>query len=312
MLNNPGTVKTYADCYLYTKYPKYNTMIFDALMSDDFIDKVSPQFNEDVLVDIKRARVSAHLVQVLTSPKTILYYPAKPLPTFFKVLVAADPRASKNDKKDRKLFIDCTSVIHRGDKGWKTNPEALLSYLISGYCHMAYTSGLIFGGESTILESLNFAKLFTYVIDFIAKISVSEANRDKCMYLASRYYLEGIACRNSDTSRNIAQRNAGITDIKENTYQFTIKDPEAFKELKNFITLIRDTFKIDKLTVDIVVEKWMYLFNPSTVFALEYMPAFQSMLTNAYVGAYLNNQKTIEKICGKSMVQYAKYVIDNI
>ena len=109
---------------------------------------------------------------------------------------------------------------------------------------MAYTSGLIFGGESTILESLNFAKLFTYVIDFIAKISVSEANRDKCMYLASRYYLEGIACRNSDTSRNIAQRNAGITDIKENTYQFTIKDPEAFKELKNFITLIRDTFKI--------------------------------------------------------------------
>ena len=76
--------------------------------------------------------------------------------------------------------------------------------------------------------------------------------------------------------------------------------------------MIRDTFKIDKLTVDIVVEKWMYLFNPSTVFALEYMPAFQSMLTNAYVGAYLNNQKTIEKICGKSMVQYAKYVIDNI
>jgi hypothetical protein len=56
----------------------------------------------------------------------------------------------------------------------------------------------------------------------------------------------------------------------------------------------------------------MYLFNPSTVFALEYMPAFQSMLTNAYVGAYLNNQKTIEKICGKSMVQYAKIAIDSI
>lgn len=312
MLKNPGKIKTYADCYLYTKYPKYNTMIFDALMSDDFIDKATPQFNEDVLVDIKRARVSAHLVQVLISPKTILYYPNKPLPTFFKVLVAADPRTSKKDKKDRKLFIDCSSVIVRGEKGWKTNAEALLSYLISGYCHMAYTSGLIFGGESTTLEALNFAKLFTYVIDFIAKISVSEANRDKCMYLASRYYLEGIAGREEDFSRKIAQRNAGITDIKENTYQFKIKDENAFKELKNFITLIRDTFKIENLTIDIVVEKWMYLFNPSTVFALEYMPAFQSMLTNAYVGAYLNNQKTIEKICGKSMVQYAKIAIDSI
>ena len=312
MIANPGRVKTYADCSLYNKYPKYNTMIFDALMTDDFIDKASTEFNEDVLIDIKRSRVNSHILQVLTSPKTILYYPKTPLPTFFKVLVAADPRSSKKDKKDRKLFIDCTSVIHRGDKGWRTNTEALLSYLIAGYCHMAYTSNLTFGGDTTSLEALNFAKLFTYVIDFIAKISVSEANRDKCMYYAARYYLEGIAGREESYSRTVAQKYAGITDIKENTYQFKIKDKDAFKELKNFIALIRTEFKIENLTVDVVVEKWMYLFNPSSVFALEYMPAFQSMMIYAYIGAYLNNQKTIEKICGKTMVQYVKNIIVRI
>ena len=303
-----GKIKTYADCYLYNKYPKYNSMIFDALMTDDFIDKVSVEFNENVLVDIKRARVNSHILQVLTSPKTVLYYPAKPLPTFFKVLVAADPRSTK---KEKKLFIDCTSVIHRSKNGWRTNSEALLSHLISGYHHMVYNSGYI-SVNLAQLESLNFAKLFTYVIDYIAKISVSEANRDKCIYLASRYYEEGVAGVDTERARKIAQQNANITDIKENTYQFTIKDPEAFTNIKSFIKLIRDTFKIDNLTLDIVVEKWMFLFNPSTVFALEYVPAFNAMMTDAYIGAYINNQKTIEKICGKSMIEYSKRLIDSI
>ena len=303
-----GKIKTYADCYLYNKYPKYNSMIFDALMTDDFIDKASVEFNENVLVDIKRARVNSHILQVLTSPRTVLYYPAKPLPTFFKVLVAKDPRSTK---KEKKLFIDCTSAIFRSKNGWRTNLEVLLGHLISGYNHIVYNSGFI-SVNLAQLEALNFAKLFTYVIDYIAKISVSEANRDKCIYLASRYYEEGVAGVDTDRARKIAQQNANITDIKENTYQFTIKDPEAFTNIKSFIKLIRDTFKIDNLTLDIVVEKWMFLFNPSTVFALEYVPAFNAMMTDAYIGAYINNQKTIEKICGKSMIEYSKKLIDSI
>ena len=214
MIKNMGKIKTYADCYLYNKYPKYNSMIFDALMTDDFIDKASVEFNENVLVDIKRARVNSHILQVLTSPRTVLYYPAKPLPTFFKVLVAADPRSTK---KEKKLFIDCTSAIFRSKNGWRTNSEVLLSHLISGYHHMVYNSGFI-SVNLAQLEALNFAKLFTYVIDYIAKISVSEANRDKCIYLASRYYEEGVAGIDTDRARKIAQQNANITDIKETFY----------------------------------------------------------------------------------------------
>ena len=58
-----------------------------------------------------------------------------------------------------------------------------------------------------------------------------------------------------------------------------------------------------------VIDKWMYLFGSNTVFALEYYPALSAMLTDAYCGAYINNQKTIEKVVGNTLVSYTKNVI---
>ena len=56
----------------------------------------------------------------------------------------------------------------------------------------------------------------------------------------------------------------------------------------------------------------MYLYGPGTLFALEYYPALAATITDAYCGAYLNNQKTIEKICGRDMIEFAKQVIYHI
>ena len=57
----------------------------------------------------------------------------------------------------------------------------------------------------------------------------------------------------------------------------------------------------------------MYLLGgPQTAFGLEYFPNFSTILTDAYTGVYLNNQKTIEKICGTSMIGYAKNVLNGI
>ena len=50
----------------------------------------------------------------------------------------------------------------------------------------------------------------------------------------------------------------------------------------------------------------MQQFGPGTVFGLEYLPALSAMLTDAYSGGYLNQQKTIEKICADNMVEYNK------
>ena len=46
-----------------------------------------------------------------------------------------------------------------------------------------------------------------------------------------------------------------------------------------------------KLTSDAVVSRWMYGFGPGTVFGLEFFPAFAAILSDCYVGAYINQQK---------------------
>ena len=53
------------------------------------------------------------------------------------------------------------------------------------------------------------------------------------------------------------------------------------------------------------VNKWIFVFGPGTQFAMELYPAFSTMITNAYCGAYLNNQKVIEKVLGRTLVEYS-------
>ena len=79
--------------------------------------------------------------------------------------------------------------------------------------------------------------------------------------------------------------------------------------LKFFSESLAEVLHLNKLTIDVIVEKWMTIYGTGTVFALEIFPAFASMITDCYVGAYLNNQKTIEKIIGSSMVEYTKVLL---
>ena len=302
--------KTYADCYLYNKHPIYNKIIFEAIMTDNFINKADKAF-EDVVYEVKRARVNINLVKVLQSNKTVLIKPEKGMPNTFASFVAKDPRAGK----EIKLFIDVTNCIFPIEGGYRVNESRLLSHLISGYYAMKYNvegSVILNKVGNRELSAICFASLFTYVIDYIAKISITAGAKDKCMYLASRYFCEGICGMDSDRAREISRKVADITEIKENTYSYMSGEKDVFTDLRSFISTIRKMFSITKLTTDIIVEKWMFLFGPCTVFALEFLPAFIGMMTDAYIGSFFNNQKTIEKVCGRSMVELSKHLIDTI
>ena len=54
----------------------------------------------------------------------------------------------------------------------------------------------------------------------------------------------------------------------------------------------------------------MQAFGNGTVFALEFLPAFYMMLTNIYVGGYIDQQMTIEKVTGQSMVKFVKTILE--
>ena len=92
--------KTFANTFLYNKYPNYEKSMITAIMTSERIDTDSEEF-EDIVADVKRRQVSSALVQVLKSKNIILLANAN-LSTQFKVISCKDV---KTDKKQR-TFID--------------------------------------------------------------------------------------------------------------------------------------------------------------------------------------------------------------
>ena len=111
-----------------------------------------------------------------------------------------------------------------------------------------------------------------------------------------------------DKSRNICLNISGLSEREADIVDMQLEE-QSFDNIKFFANTLSKILRISKLTVGLIVERWMYLYGVSSVFAMELFPAFSDMMTNCYIGAYLNNQKTIEKIAGNSMVEFTKTIL---
>lgn len=322
-------IKTYSDTYLYQKYPLYNKRLIDAIMKDPLIEKTDESF-KDVIYEIKRSRVSSDLLTILTSRNTILLNCVDPLPRAFKVFVARD---IKSKEKNIKVFIDCTGVITK-DKNYPqylVNESKLISYLINAGISMIYHKDFnrIIGTSDIITFTEAFSKLFTFVIDYLTKVSIQETSKIKILYLSAMYFLCNILNFDPDNKRTvdiakgvsqISEREANILNILMTKIEDKMARPQArnsdnpYENIKTFIQALRKVMHFNEkvITPDMVIERWMVQYGPGTVFGLEYFPAFSAMVTDAYIGGYLNQQKTIEKVLGTTLVSLSKQAISLI
>jgi hypothetical protein len=314
------SLKSYGDSYLYSKYPMYNKQLLDAIMQDPMIDKKTDMF-EDVIHDIKRTRVSDALVRILKSPNTILLDCDKPLPKSFKVFCAKDFRAK--DKPTR-IFIDCSGVITKNKSGnaYVVDEMKLVSYLINAGITMIYhkkvdaltrNSGLIYSITSC------FARSFTFIIDYLVKVSIQETSKAKVLYLSAMYFLSNILGFDEDRALPIAKKIAEISEREAvmlnmmmeracKTKALKNSDIDPYADIKVFVNSLKETMHFNQhtVTLDVVVERWMSHYGVATIFGMEYFPAFSAMMTDCYVGAYLNNQRSIENVCKVDMIDYTK------
>lgn len=302
--------KTYSNTFIYTKFP-YEENIFRFLINANRIDKNSPKF-EDIKYEFKKRQIDSCLLKVLTSNNVILCTSdTLPLNTQFRVMCARDPK-TKNDSS-YKVFIDCTGLIVLDKDGnYKCRSiDILISHIINAMVSMIYHKA-----ENQIIttqlitDSMEcFANLFTHVIDYLAKISVTPSVKSKCQFLACMYFTENIIQKEFNNNyQHIAGKICNLSE-REQDMIVTQCDESDFNDIKSFISKLSVLIKVPTLKIDNVIDKWMYLFGANTVFALEYYPALSAMLTDAYCGAYLNNQKTIEKVVGNTLVSYTKNVI---
>lgn len=301
--------KNYSGTYLYGKYPDYEKMLFTYIMEAEKIDKNGDEF-ADIIFEVRRRQVASSMVKVLRSEKVYLTIGNKPLPRQFKVFCAKDV---KNNKKDSVVYIDGTDLIYKAKSGkWACRDiDVLISYIASAtHTYIYYKDESRFTNNNKILSigAKVFAELLTYVVDYVTHISSTPKIKAHCKYMCAQYYLYCIMGKDiTDSTTNIARKIAGLSDREASVVDMQITT-NTFTNIKFFIDALADVLHVNKLTIDVVVERWMYLFNPSTIFGLELFPSFATMITDCYIGSYLNNQKTIEKVLGNTMVEFAKTI----
>lgn len=305
--------KTYAATYLYSQYSEYEKQIFSFIMTGNEVDKNTSDF-DDIKYDIKRRQVSNGLVKVLESKDVVLINNEKPLSKAFKVFCAKDIKGP--DRRKLKIFIDVSNIIRKNVETGRyecTAIDVFISYLVSAMHIKIYymdENRLVSNSKIMNIGAAAFASLFTHVIDYACKISSMPSAKNKCMYMAALYYLNNLLGKDHtvDGCRNIAKKISGLSDRDAGIVDIQLKR-ESMLNIKYFVESLADILHLNKLTLDIVVERWMSIYGTGTIFAIEIFPAFASMITDAYVGAYINNQKTIEKITATNMTEFTKTIL---
>lgn len=307
--------KTYVASYLYRNYEEYEKKIFSFIMNGTELDKNSPDF-DDIKYEVKKRQINNSLVKVFESKKIIFMTNEVPLSKAFKVFCAKDIKGPKKD--DMKVFIDCSNIITKDNETGRyycrgNNIDILISYLVDAMHTLIYYAdeNRIIGNAKIIHSGAQaFASLFTHVVDYVCKISTMPSTKNKCMYLASLYYIANLLGKDytTDGCRKVAQKVSSLSDREAGIIDIQLKE-ESMINIKYFVDTVAEILHLNKLTLDVVVERWMTIYGTGTVFALEIFPAFASMITDAYVGAYLNNQKSIEKIANTSMVEFTKTLL---
>lgn len=304
-------VKNYSDCYLYGK-GNYEKELVEFVIKGTYVNKKNEGFQE-LVTDVKRQRVSNSLAKVLESDNTILVVGAKPMPRAFKSFVAKD---MKGDKKSLKLYIDMTGLIDIDKTRYEYKANSLnmiISYLMAGMNAMIYymkPEKITNNSHLTEYGIECFSGLLYYIIDYL-RLSGDPATRGRVKYLAAKYYQINMLGKDEglDSVENWAQRCSGISSNEADILMMNIKTPKPYTSIYTFTQALSEYFKAPNFTIDVLLDKWLYSFGSGTQFGLEMYPAFANMMIYTYIGAFLLNQKTIEKIVGKQMVEFVSSII---
>lgn len=297
--------KRLSDSYLYG-VGGYEKNLYKFFVESKVIDK-DEQGLEDIRYDVKRVQNTTALLKVFDSKNVIFLTGSVALPRSFKVFAASDIKSGDNKTK---VFIDVTGLMvnNNGKYVIKTSDlDKFVSYLTSALAYLIYYADadrII--NNSKLLETGTkaFAELFTYVIDSL-RVGGVDKLREKCLYVSAVYYQVNILKKDfTDSVSTRAKKISGLSSRDIEMVEMNM-DSDSFKDISKFVDCISKIIRAEGLKLNNFVNKWIFVFGPGTQFATELYPAFSSMITNAYCGGYLNNQKVIEKILGRTLVEYS-------
>lgn len=302
-------LKNFSDSYLYNK-GNFEKTIMQFMMSSEIIDKTHPSF-EDIKYEVKRRQVTSSLVKVLMSNNIILLKHKIGMSKAFKVFAAKDIISGDNKTK---VFIDVSDIIKSVDGNYSIdsrNVDILVSHLLNAmhtYIYR-YAPNKLLNNISLIDSGTQaFSDMYTYVIDYL-RIGGVDNVRERTKYLSSLYYQCGMLGKDlTESVQNRARKISGLSQREADVVE-TLIGPDAFKDIDTMVKATAKILRIDgQLKLDNFIEKWAFIFGSGTQYGTELYTSFASMITNAYVGSYINNQKTIEKVLGRTLVEFTNAV----
>lgn len=303
-----GKVKTFANSYLYTRVQNYERNLMEYVMQAERLDKKSEAFF-GIIEDTKRRQTSAVLSRVLARDDLVISSYSKPLPSSFKVFACKDVKEGSTVK----VFIDVSGLIVEKNGFYNCNKiDVFCSHLLSAMTMMVYVNQpmkIIGNSTITISGTECFVALASHIFDYLRLNGYAE-NKNKISYIIAMYYQVNMLGldREDQSTKNLAAKVSGIQLRDINAMEIYYED-EALTNIDALLKSLTETFKLKGMTTDIFVEKWSWFFGTGTHFGCELFTSFAKMITDAYCGSYINNQKSIEKCCGKSIVEFTTAIL---
>ena len=316
-------MKNMSDSYLY-QTSGYEKTLFGYIMHSDRVNKKDSSFS-DIVYEIKRQQALV-LMKVLMSDKVVLTLSQTGVSRAFKVIYAKDVR----DDGKKKVFIDCAGVISCENGVYKCKKVGnLASHLMTAMTYIIYENlPKAITSNATIMRSgtAAFVDMALYILGYL-KVPITVAdNKERMGFILAEYFQTAIVgLDHNEGVINLAKKTAKLEEKKKCDYlniKFgdVIGNPNVTFDvfLKKFAEVFLDQTEENKdnlpknkelLTTDSFVQRWMYAFGPSTFLGLELFVPFATILSDCYIGAFLNQQNTIEKVVGKNVTIFSNELI---
>lgn len=301
-------IKPVSKSYLYRETNASKKM-YSFVIESERVDVNSAGF-EDVKYMVKRNQYTSTLSRVLDNKNVILLINKIPMPRAFKVFAFTDVKESSKST-DIKVFIDVSEIMIKTGDTYDIKSADIakfISYLVSAMSTLIY-----YGKPDALLNNSTlvntgtacYALLVGNIIDYM-RIGGVDKVREKTIYMAALFYQVNVLMKDYTDSVSLrAEKLSGLSK-RETDLIYTQMESDCFEDINTFVKTLAKVLKTSDLKLVNFLDKWMFLYQAGTQMALELYPQFSTMLTNVYVGAYLNNQNTIEKIVNRDMVEYTK------
>ena len=303
-------IKTYSDTYIYNKGAdaegSMERDLINFIRTSDRINVNSSAF-EQIRNQVKVRQTTAVLYRILMNRNVVFCIGKTEAPASFKVFTAKDILTDKS----RKVFIDVTGLFSLNNGMYYCKEiDKLCAYLITALVNfLYYENNQRFIDDSVICRSSMdcFIRLFTGILDNLRVANFAE-NRIKISYIVGVYYGFAVMGKPLDSARKYAATVTGINLKDASGYDYGYK-MEDFSNINKFITFLAENFHLNGLTTGVFLVRYMQMYGKGTIFGLELLPSFISIITNAYSGSFINSQKTIEKFCGREMINLSTEVL---